>query len=153
MSLMVFTIYEHLLMLAWSWNLHLSFMLSWDNLVLPRCNNLFQVYPSCSVCLVSQCLLGKHSHSSFLSSVSQRALSPFILVHSDIWGPSRVKSNLGFQYFVTFIDDYSRCTWLFLIKNYSELFSIFQSFSNEIKNQFGVSIRILRSDNAREYLS
>ena len=34
-----------------------------------------------------------------------------------------------------------------------ELFSIFQSFYNEIKNQFGVSIRILHSDNAHEYLS
>jgi len=39
------------------------------------------------------------------------------------------------------------------MKNRSELFSIFQSFFNEIKNQFRVSIRILRSDNAREYLS
>jgi len=37
--------------------------------------------------------------------------------------------------------------------NRSELFSIFQTFFNEIKNQFGVSIRILRSDNVREYLS
>jgi len=38
------------------------------------------------------------------------------------------------------------------MKNRSE-YSIFQSFFNEIKNQFGVSIRILRSDNAREYFS
>ena len=60
------------------------------------------------------CQLGKHSRSSFPCSVSQRALSPFALVHSDIWGPSRVKSTLGFQYFVTFIDDYSRYTWLYL---------------------------------------
>ena len=89
------------------------------------------------------CLLGKHSRSSFPSSVSQRASSPFALVHSDIWGPSRVKSNLGFQYFVTFIDDFSRCTWLFLMKNRAKLFFIFQTFFNEIKNQFGVSIRIL----------
>ncbi|XP_052725874.1 retrovirus-related Pol polyprotein from transposon TNT 1-94 isoform X3 [Vigna angularis] len=99
------------------------------------------------------CQLGKHTRSSFPRSVSQRASSPFSLVHSDIWGPSRVKSILGFQYFVTFIDDYSRCTWLFLMKNRSELFSIFQSFFNEIKTQFGVSIRNLRSDNGREYLS
>ena len=39
------------------------------------------------------------------------------------------------------------------MKNCSELFSIFQTFFNEIKNQFGVSIRILHSDNAHEYLS
>jgi len=99
------------------------------------------------------CHLGKQSRNSSSISVSQRASSPFTLVHSDIWEPSCVKSNLGFQYFVTFIDDFSRCTWLFLMKNRSGLFSIFQYFFNEIKNQFGVSIRILCSDNAREYLS
>jgi len=39
------------------------------------------------------------------------------------------------------------------MKHHSELFHIFQSFFNEIKTQFGVSIRVLRSDNGREYLS
>ena len=68
-------------------------------------------------------------------------------------GPSHVKYTLSFQYFVTFIDDYSRCTWLYLMKNRSELFSIFQSFFDEIKTQFEISIRNLRSDNGREYLS
>ena len=57
------------------------------------------------------------------------------------------------MYFVTFIDDYSRRTWVFLIKNRSELFFIFQIFYNEIKNQFGISIPILRSDNGHGYLS
>jgi len=94
--------------------------------------------------------LRKHSCSLFPSSVSQRALSHFALVHSDIWGLSRIKSNLGFQHFFTFIDDYSICTWLFLMKNYSDIFYIFQHFYNEIKNQFGVYIKILRSDNDHE---
>jgi len=62
-------------------------------------------------------------------------------------------STLGFKYFVTFINDYSRCIRLFLMKNRSELFSIFQSFYHEIRNQFGLFIRTLRSDNAREYFS
>jgi len=39
------------------------------------------------------------------------------------------------------------------MKERSELFSIFQSFYNEIKAQFGVPIRTLQSDNAKEYLS
>jgi len=99
------------------------------------------------------CQLGKHTRTSFPRSVTRDASSPFALVHSDIWGPSRVKSTLGFQYFVTFIDDYFRCTWLFLMKHRSELFHIFQSFFNEIKTQFGVSTRVLHSDNGREYLS
>jgi len=73
--------------------------------------------------------------------------------HSDVWGPNRVNSTLGLSYFVTFIDDFSRCTWLFLMKSRFELFSIFQTFTAEIKIQFGVSIRALRSDNAPERFS
>ena len=79
----------------------------------PSLDKMQQLVPSLSKLSnfsCESCLLGKHSRSSFPSSVSQRASSPFALVHSDIWGPSRVESNLGFQYFITFIDDYSRCT-------------------------------------------
>ena len=64
------------------------------------------------------CQLGKQTRTSFPSSNS-RANSPFQLVHSDVWGLSRVSSVFGFRYFVTFIDDYSRCTWLILMKNRS----------------------------------
>jgi transposase InsO family protein len=73
-----------------------------------------------------------------------------MLVHSDVWGPSRVTSKLGFRYFVTFVDDYSMVTWLYLMKDCSELFSIFCA---EIQTQFNLPVRILRSDNAREYFS
>ncbi|KAJ9693466.1 hypothetical protein PVL29_012301 [Vitis rotundifolia] len=99
------------------------------------------------------CQLGKHTRVSFPKRLNNQAKSPFELVHTDVWGPCRTASTLGFQYFVTFIDDYSRCTWLFLMKNRAELFSIFQKFYTEIQTQFNVSIRVLRSDNAREYFS
>ena len=59
----------------------------------------------------------------------------------------------GFQYFVTFVDDYSRTTWLYLMKNRFELFSHFRAFYAEIHTQFHVSIQSLRSDNAKEYVS
>ncbi|RVW21529.1 Retrovirus-related Pol polyprotein from transposon TNT 1-94 [Vitis vinifera] len=56
------------------------------------------------------CQLGKHTRVSFPKRLNNRAKSPFELVHTDVWGPCRTASTLGFQYFVTFIDDYSRCT-------------------------------------------
>nr|CAN62317.1 hypothetical protein VITISV_026526 [Vitis vinifera] len=99
------------------------------------------------------CQLGKHTRVSFPKRLNNRAKSPFELVHTDVWGPCQTTSTLGFQYFVTFIDDYSRCTWLFLMKNRAELFSIFQKFFVEIQTQFNVSIQVLRSNNAREYFS
>ncbi|RVW87594.1 Retrovirus-related Pol polyprotein from transposon RE1 [Vitis vinifera] len=56
------------------------------------------------------CQLGKHTRVSFPKCVNNRAKSPFEFVHTDVWGPCRTASTLGFQYFVTFIDDYSRLT-------------------------------------------
>ena len=99
------------------------------------------------------CQPGKHTRVSFPQRLNNRAKSPFELVHTDVWGPCRTASTLRFQYFVTFIDDYSRCTWLFLMKNRAELYSIFQKFYAEILTQFNISIRVLPSDNVKEYFS
>ena len=62
-------------------------------------------------------------------------------------------SPTRFRYFVTFVDDYSQTTWLYLMKNLSELFSHFCAFYAEIHTQFHVSVQSLRSDNAQEYVS
>ena len=78
------------------------------------------------------CQLGKHTRVSFPKRLNNRAKSPSELVHTDVWGPCRTVSTLGFQYFVTFINDYSRCTWLFLMKNRAKLYSIFHKFYAEI---------------------
>ena len=97
------------------------------------------------------CQLCKHQHVSFPSRVVSSS-SAFELVHYDVWGLINIASN-KFHYFVTFVDDFSLMTWLFLMKNHSELFYIFQIFCNMIKTQFAQKIRILRSDNAKEYTS
>jgi len=122
----------------------------------PSLSKLQAMVPSLSRLATLECQtchLGKHVRSSFSSRPDPRAASPFSVIHSDVWGPSRVTSHLGFRYFVTFIDDFSRCTWLYLMKDRSELFTHFKSFCFEIQNQFQTSIKILRSDNAREYFS
>ncbi|XP_052173347.1 ribonuclease II, chloroplastic/mitochondrial isoform X3 [Diospyros lotus] len=119
-------------------------------------SKLKKLVPSLSSLFIfdcESCQRGKHARSSFSSCVNNRVEAPFSLVQSDVWGPSRVNSTHGFSYFVTFIHNFSRCTWLFLMKSRSELFSVFQTFTAEIKTQFEVSIRTLRSDNAHEYFS
>ena len=81
--------------------------------------------------------------------VNKRASAPFELVHSDVWGPCLVMSLTGFRYFVTFVDDYSRTTSLYLMKNHFELFSHFRAFYAKIHTQFHVFVQSLRSDNAK----
>ena len=70
-----------------------------------------------------------------------------------MWGPCPILSPTRFHYFITFVDDYSRTTWLYLMKNRSELFSHCRAFCTEIKTQFHTSVQNLRSDNAKEYMS
>ena len=62
-------------------------------------------------------------------------------------------SPTGFRYFVTFVHDYSRTTWLYLMKSRFELFSNFPAFYVEKHTQFHVSIQSLIIDNAKEYVS
>ena len=85
--------------------------------------------------------------------VNKQASAHFELIHSDIWGPCLVMSPTGFKYFVTFVDDFSRVTWLNLMKSRYKLFSHFTAFCAEIQTQFHVPAQILRSDNAKKYLS
>ncbi len=54
--------------------------------------------------------------------------------------------------FVTFIDDHSRLTWVYVLKDRSRLFSVFQTFYAEISNQFNAKLLFFGTDNAREYL-
>ena len=51
------------------------------------------------------------------------------------------------------MDDFSRVTWLYLMKTRSELFAHYSVFCAEIQTQFHVFVQTLRSDNAKEYLS
>ena len=99
------------------------------------------------------CLFAKHHRLSYSPRVNKRVSAPFELVHSDVWGLCPVVSPTGFRYFITFVDDYSRTTWLYLMINRSELFSHVHAFCAEIHTQFHVYVQNMRSDNAKEYVS
>ncbi|KAK8694591.1 hypothetical protein V6N13_072139 [Hibiscus sabdariffa] len=59
----------------------------------------------------------------------------------------------GFQYFITFTDDFSRYEYIYLMHHKSEALEKFKEFKNEVQNQHGKSIKALRSDRGGEYLS
>lgn len=69
------------------------------------------------------------------------------LVHLDICGPNVVKSITGSLYFVTFVDDSSRKTWIYFLKAKDEVFDQFQEFKALVENQTGKKIKALRLDN------
>ena len=65
----------------------------------------------------------------------------------------RVKSLGGSLYYVTFINDYSRKTWLYLLKTKDGVFNKFQEFKEEIENLTNKKIKTLRTYNGGEYTS
>ena len=77
------------------------------------------------------------------------------LIHSDLCGPMSFVSLRGYEYYVTFIDDHSRKTWIYFLKSKKskEFLQRFQEFKALVENQTGRKIRALRSDNGGEYTS
>jgi hypothetical protein len=98
------------------------------------------------------CALGKNVKKPFSSS-DNRSKEILDLIHSYVCGPMPVKSLGGSLYYVTFIDDYSRKTWLYLLKTKDEVFNKFQEFKAEIENLTNKKIKTLRTDNGGEYTS
>ena len=98
------------------------------------------------------CQLAKHTRHVY-SSLQYKPSKPFSVIHSDIWGPSRVRNINGARWFISFIDSHTRTTWTFLMKEKSETSAIFQSFHSMISTQFQSKIQILKTDNATDYFN
>ncbi|KAJ9564443.1 hypothetical protein OSB04_000409 [Centaurea solstitialis] len=96
------------------------------------------------------CKLGKH-HALLFELNDYKSASAFDLIHSDVWGPAPHPSMGGCRYFVIFVDDHTRFTWIYLMKHRSELPRIYITFARMIQTQFSKPIKILRADNAMEY--
>lgn len=98
------------------------------------------------------CVGGKHHRSPFETSSSQTK-EPLELVHSDVCGKMREKSIGGAQYFLTFIDDKTRYTWVYLLKTKDQVFDRFLEWKALIEKSSGRKLKTLRSDNGGEYTS
>lgn len=82
-----------------------------------------------------------------------RARQPLEPIHSYVFGPVKQPPVGGARYMVTFIDDYSRYSWVYFMKEKSETFGIFKSFKEEVEQELGRIIRHLRIDAGGEYMS
>jgi GAG-pre-integrase domain len=66
--------------------------------------------------LCEGCVLGKHPRNFFPKEASYRAKKVFELVHTDICGLITPNSLGNHRYFITFIDDFSRNTWVYFFR-------------------------------------
>ncbi|KAJ0705152.1 putative RNA-directed DNA polymerase [Helianthus annuus] len=104
-----------------------------------------------SVC--EGCLFGKHARKSFPKQTTWHATKPLQLVHLDICGPMRTLSIGGCRYFITFIDDFSRKTWVYFLKLKSDALTQFKIFKRLVENQAYFKIKAIRTNRGGEYYS
>jgi hypothetical protein len=97
------------------------------------------------------CHLAKHRKLPYNNSFS-RADKAYDVIHFDIWGPIAIKSIHGFSYFLTVVDDYSRYTWIILMKSKVETRQNIINLIKMIKTQYNHDVKIVRSDNGPEFL-
>ena len=98
------------------------------------------------------CIVGKHPEHKF--DRGKESCEKIILgwIHFDISGPIPTTYMSGSWYVLTFIDDFSRYTWVFFLKKKSEVLERFTEFKASVENASGRKIKSLIYDNGGEYI-
>jgi len=100
------------------------------------------------VCI--DCIKGKQTrHTS--KNPATRSSELLELIHTDICGPFDAPSWSGEKYFITFIDDYSRYCYLYLLHEKSQSVNVLEVFINEVERQLNRKVKVVRSDRGGEY--
>ena len=95
------------------------------------------------------CIKGKQTNVRRLDA--NRASDVLEHIHTDICGPFLTASWNGQTYFITFIDDFSRYGYLYLIHDKSQSLDVFKNCKDEVENQLNKRIKSVRSDRGGEY--
>ena len=97
------------------------------------------------------CLEGKMTKRPF-NAKGRRARKLLELVHMDVCDPMSTQEKGGYEYFITFMIDYSRYDYVYLMRRKFEAFEKFKEFRAEVENQLGKHIKAIRSNRGGEYL-
>lgn len=102
--------------------------------------------------IYKSCQFGKQTKTHFKSEefFSSRSME---LIHIDICGPTITKTLKGERYFFLFIDDFTRATWILLLKEKLEEFEHFKKFKAQVENEKYLKTKFLRSEKGGEFAS
>jgi hypothetical protein len=95
-------------------------------------------------------IYGKKNRVRFPSGAT-RVEGILHFLHSDVFGLVSVPSMGKSVYDVSFIDEFSRNTWIYFLKNKSEVFDMFKEFKALVENQIEKIIKVLRTDNGGDF--
>jgi len=75
------------------------------------------------------------------------------VVQSNICEINDMLTKHGKRFFISFIDDYSCFTYVYLLRTKDETFEKFKEFKKMVENQKEMRIKVLRIDKGDEYFS
>lgn len=99
------------------------------------------------------CIMGKQTRKPHFSIKHESNFKPGEKIHTDVCGPINVESPRGSRYFLLFKDECTSFKKVYFLRHKSEVFEGFKVFQTFVHTQTGNKIKVLRSDNGREYTS
>lgn len=103
------------------------------------------------VIVCESCVVSKQTRKPFSASVDKHSSRVLELVHTDVCGPVTPVGLLGVKYFVTFTDDWSHFTAVYLMQSKDQVLDYFEEYEAWVTAKFGQKISRLRCDNGGEY--
>ena len=103
--------------------------------------------------ICKECVLDKYPGRSFPKESYNKVKIPLQLIYTDICRPIIPSSFGGHHYFLTFINDFSKKIWVYLLKEKLETFQAFKKFKALVENQSGYTIKVLWSDHGKKFTS
>nr|GEU56264.1 hypothetical protein [Tanacetum cinerariifolium] len=140
---------------SWLWHRrlnHLNFStindLARKDLVrgLPRLK--FEKYHLCSVCQLGKSK--KHTHKPKTKNTNLEVVNT---LHIDLCGLMRVQTINGKKYILVIVDDYSRFTWVKILRSKDETPEVVIKFLQQIQVGLNKTVRYIYTDNGREFVN
>ncbi|GKC24264.1 putative ribonuclease H-like domain-containing protein, partial [Tanacetum coccineum] len=116
------------------------------NLVRGLHSKIFQNDHTCVACQK-----GKEHKASCKAKIVSSISQPLQLLHMDLFGPISVRSINHKTYCLVITDDYSRFSWVFILRTKNETSGILKDFIRQIENQLNQKVKTIRCDNGTKF--
>ena len=97
------------------------------------------------------CQLGKQTKAKHPGTQTSATFKPLELLHLDLMGPTRTKSLGGKRYIMVMVDDFTRYTWVILLRSKSDAPKHIEALCTRLQNEKSLKIDRIRSDHGKEF--
>ena len=97
------------------------------------------------------CQLGKQTKAKHLGTQKSATSRPLELLHLDLMGPTRTESLGGKRYIMFVVDDFTRYTWVILLRSKSDAPEHIETLCTRLHNEKSLKIDRIQSDHGKEF--